>query len=57
MEKISTIIVTDPNTGATSEHILIDKGNGEYSSMSKEFYEAQQAALKTPMVINETSAE
>ena len=33
-----------------SEHAIIDRGNGEYTSMPKAVYEAQQAqaALSTP---------
>jgi hypothetical protein len=32
------------------EHAIIDRGNGEYTSMQKTTYEAQQAALSTPIV-------
>ena len=32
------------------DHIIIDRGNGEYTSMTKAFYDEQQAALSTPMV-------
>ena len=32
------------------EHAIIDRGNGEFTSMRKSTYEAQQAALSTPMV-------
>ena len=32
------------------EHIIIDRGNGEYTSMPKSVYDAQQAALSTPNV-------
>ena len=28
------------------EHAIIDRGNGEYTSMTKDTYEAQQAAVK-----------
>ena len=31
-------------------HAIIDRGNGEYTSMLKSTYEAQQAALSTPIV-------
>ena len=35
-----------------SEHAIIDRGNGEFTSMTKAHYEAQQAqaALSTPSV-------
>ena len=31
-----------------SEHAIIDRGNGEYTSMLKSTYDEQQAALSTP---------
>ena len=33
-----------------NEHILIDRGNGEYTSMLKSTYDEQQAEQSTPMV-------
>ena len=33
-----------------SEHAIIDRGNGEYTSMLKSTYDEQQAALSTPNV-------
>ena len=33
-----------------NEHAIIDRGNGEFTSMLKSTYEAQQAALSTPIV-------
>jgi hypothetical protein len=36
-----------------TEHIIIDRGNGEYTSMLKSTYDEQQAALSTPMVTEE----
>jgi len=33
-----------------TEHAIIDHGNGEYTSMTKSFYDAQQAALSTPII-------
>ena len=32
------------------ETVIIDRGNGEYTSMSKAYYDEQQAALSTPIV-------
>ena len=34
----------------SSIHAIIDHGNGEFTSMLKSTYEAQQAALSTPIV-------
>jgi hypothetical protein len=33
-----------------TEHAIIDRGNGEYTSMLKSTYDEQQAALSTPSV-------
>jgi hypothetical protein len=38
-------IVTDKDG---NEHIIIDRGNGEYTSMLKSTYDAQQAEQSTP---------
>ena len=40
MDKI-TIITIDK-----IEHVIIDRGNNEYTSMTKAFYDAQQAEVK-----------
>jgi hypothetical protein len=32
------------------EHAIIDRGNGEFTSMLKSIYEAQQAEQSTPSV-------
>ena len=34
----------DERDGTTTEHIIIDRGNGEFTSMLKSTYDAQQAA-------------
>jgi hypothetical protein len=31
-------------------HAIIDRGNGEFTSMTKAHYEAQQAEQSTPMI-------
>jgi hypothetical protein len=35
------------------EHITIDRGNGEFTSMLKSTYDAMQAEQSTPSVIDE----
>ena len=35
------------------EHIIIDRGNGEFTSMPKSEYDRQQAEQSTPSVIDE----
>jgi len=41
MDKISFIEITDPITGVTIEHAIIDRGNGEFTSMPKSVYDEQ----------------
>jgi hypothetical protein len=36
--------------GAEVEHAIIDRGNGEFTSMLKSTYEAKQAEQSTPFV-------
>ena len=42
--------IENPLTGEMVAYATIDRGNGEFTSMLKSTYEAQQAALSTPMV-------
>jgi hypothetical protein len=48
MDNVTFIEHTDPITGEVTEHAIIDRGNGEFSSMLKSTYEAQQAEQSTP---------
>jgi hypothetical protein len=41
--------ITDEITGA--EHAIIDHGNGQFTSMLKSTYEAQQAEQSTPNLL------
>jgi len=50
MDNVTFIEMTDALTGTVTEHAIIDRGNGEYTSMSKATYDEQQAALSTPIV-------
>jgi hypothetical protein len=43
MSNINFVTVTDSDTGISREHVIIDRGNGEFTSMLKETYDAQQA--------------
>jgi hypothetical protein len=49
MNKV-TFIEVENSDGTMSEHALIDRGNGEFTSMLKSTYEAQQAEQSTPSV-------
>ena len=42
MDKVQFIKVTDLLTKDIVEHAIIDRGNGEFTSMLKATYEAQQ---------------
>jgi len=48
---MSNVTFIEIETEAGKEtHAIIDRGNGEYTSMLKSTYEAQQAEHFTPMV-------
>ena len=44
MENIKIIEVQEVD-GSLVEHVIIDRGNGEFTSMPKSVYDEQQAAL------------
>ena len=50
MDNVTFIEITDPLTNEVTEHAIIDRGNGEFTSMLKSTYDEQQAALSTPSV-------
>ena len=52
MDKV-TFVEIDNGFGEMVEHAIIDRGNGEFTSMLKLTYEAQQAEQSTPSVIDE----
>lgn len=47
MDKITFITVTETG-GIETEHAIIDRGNGEFTSMTKETYDVQQAQSTLP---------
>jgi hypothetical protein len=47
MNNVTFIDVTDPD-GSVSTHAIIDRGNGEFTSMLKSTYDAQQAVQAQP---------
>jgi hypothetical protein len=47
-----TFIEIETSEGIT-EHAIIDHGNEQFTSMPKAVYEAQQAALSTPIATEE----
>jgi hypothetical protein len=40
-----------------AEHVIIDRGNGEFTSMLKSTYDAQQAEAKASKVVDEAAPE
>ncbi len=51
MDKVEFIKQTDFN-GIETEYAIIDRGNGEFTSMTKAEYERRQAEHFTPSVTN-----
>lgn len=49
MNNVTFVTVTNQN-GITAEHAVIDRGNGEYTSMLKSTYDEQQAKQLTPIL-------
>ena len=43
MDNIKEIEITDPLSGDVTKHIIIDRGNGEFTSMTKAYWDEQQA--------------
>ena len=48
MDNVSFIQITDPTTGGVTEHAIIDRGNGEYTSMLKSTYDEMIARNEAP---------
>jgi hypothetical protein len=42
MNNVTFIDITEPFTNAVTTYAIIDKGNGEFTSMTKADYDAQQ---------------
>jgi hypothetical protein len=57
MENVTFITKTNELTGEEIEHAIIDRGNGEFTSMLKSTYDAMQAEQSTPIVIDETKTK
>ena len=48
MDNVTFIEKTDSISGEVTEHAIIDRGNGEFTSMPKSTYDAMQAEQSTP---------
>jgi hypothetical protein len=52
-----TFIEIDSLGGEVTTHAIIDRGNGEFTSMLKSIYDAMQAEQSTPMVTGDVNAD
>jgi hypothetical protein len=50
MDNVTFIEITDSLTSEVTEHAIIDRGNGEFTSMPKSEYDRRQAEQSTPMI-------
>ena len=48
MENVTFIKVTDPISGDTTEHAIIDHGNEQFTSMPKSVYDTLASELSNP---------
>jgi predicted aspartyl protease len=55
MDNVTFVEIETPE--GTQEHAIIDRGNGEFTSMPKSIYEAMQEEQSTPSVIDEAEAK
>ena len=57
MDNIKIVKVKEAITDELIEHVIIDRGNGEFTSMPKSTYDEQQAELEAPKVVDEAAPE
>ena len=53
MENIRIVEIDNPNGEGSTTFVVIDLGNGEFTSTEKSIYDKQQAEQSTPSVIDE----
>ena len=56
MDKVNYIKIAGAD-GIEVEHAIIDRGNGQFTSMLKSTYDAMQAEQSTPSVTNEAKTK
>ena len=56
MENV-TFVTLKNREGVEQEHAIIDRGNGEYTSMFKSTYDAVQAEQSTPSLTDEAATK
>jgi predicted Fe-Mo cluster-binding NifX family protein len=54
MDKIE-IVEMPQSDGKAKSFVIIDRGNGEFTSMPKSTYDEQQALAKAPKVVDEAA--
>ena len=57
MDNVTFIEREDLTTGIITEHAIIDRGNGEFTSMLKSTYDAQQAATLASELSNPSTPQ
>jgi hypothetical protein len=59
MENVTFIKITDSLRGEVVEHAIIDRGNGEFTSMLKSTFDEQlaQAEQSTPSLTDEAATK
>ena len=55
MDNVTFIETTDSLTNEIVVHAIIDRGNGEFTSMLKSTYDEQQAAQAMPQLMPEVT--
>jgi hypothetical protein len=55
MDNVTFIEVADALTGTVTEHAIIDRGNGEFTSMLKSTYDEMIAAQENKPTIEVTN--
>ena len=50
-------IIKTSHEGIETEHVIIDRGNEEYTSMPKSEYDRQQAEQSTPSLTDEAKTK
>ena len=50
MDNVTFVDIENPLENSVTTHAIIDRGNGEYTSMLKSTYDAMQAEQSTPIL-------
>jgi hypothetical protein len=50
MDNVTFIEITDPLTNEVTEHAIVDRGNGEFTSMPKSIYDEMIAQSEAKVI-------